>query len=1110
MNREQEALEALRESIYAALDRRDYPAARQAIDRLRPGHEAEALGLLASLAIESGDAAEAENAVTALEKIAAQDVYTRFLAARVAFLRGETVATARDLAVLVKRKDIPTVYQEKIYNLLGQCCRFLGRNEESTAAYLAASQAAEEPCLAALEYSDYLFNTHYLPPPAAAERRERAKRYDDFFRDTPRFFHRWRQPEKKLRIGYISPDFRHHVVLRFCRALLTAYDRENFEVYAYMNAPGDEESRALARGADGWCNIFGWGAAEAARRIYEDGVDILVDLAGHTRGNALPVLAYKPAPVEVSGIGYFASTGLSAVDYFLGDVYLDDAAEQAAFTEKLLILPHSHFCYTPRGDEPEPAAPPCQKNGCVTFGSFNNFTKVTDEVLAVWGEILRRVPGSRLLLKAEVFGREDSLAYTRERLRRMGIPLARTELRPLTRRYLEEYGDMDIALDPFPYPGGGTTCDALYMGVPVVTLRGGDHGGRFGVSLLENIGLGELAADTAEDYIEKAVVLAQEKTFLVSLRQKLRPMMARSPLMDAAAYLRDVEAAYRQIWNAYCAGQVPPDYGRGRDLAAQADSWATAGDMTQALAAADHILAAHPANRPLLEKLAVRYLDAKEAAGTEAAVAQLNAAGTPNGFALFLAAGAADLRGDREKARRLAEAALARPDLERWQRGAAHHLLAELYKQTGDRDRTADEYLASSREKEVENGRLADYSNYLLQLHFRERSSEIMLTAARGYGALLAGLPPYAHLVERHTHDRLRVGYISPDLCRHVVAGFSQALFHDYDRRRFAVYAYANCEEDAVSRDLAAVADGWRNLRGLSPAEAAQIIYEDEIDILVDLAGHTGNNLLPVLAYRPAPVQLSGIGYFATTGLSAVDYFLTDETTALPGEEAFFTEQLLRLPHSHLCYTPLDAPLRPVTPPPFQQAGYVTFGSLNQFDKVTEEVLSAWGEILRRLPTARLFLKGSVFDDVTQRNRIDQRLIDSGLPLDRVDREGYTADYYAAYDRIDIALDSYPYPGGGTTCDALYRGVPVVTRYGRHHHQRFGLSLLKNIGLEALAASSLEEYIVRAVALAEDAELLAGLRPKLRGLMRASTVMDGRRYMRDLEAAYERIWAQHR
>ncbi len=1089
-NREQEALEALRESIYAALDRRDYPAARQAIDRLRPGHEVEALGLLTSLGIESGDAAEAENAVEALEKIAPQDVCTRFLAARVAFLRGETVAVARDLAVLLQRNDIPAVYQEKIYNLLGQCCRFLGRHEESTAAYLAASQAAGEPRLAALEYSNYLFNTHYLPPPTAIERRARAKRYDGFFQDTPRFFHRWRQPEKKLRIGYISPDFRHHVVLRFCRALLTAYDRENFEVYAYMNAPEDEESRALARTVDGWCNIFGWGEGEAARRIYEDGVDILVDLAGHTRGHALPVLAYKPAPVEVSGIGYFASTGLSAVDYFLGDIYLDDAAEQAAFTEKLLLLPHSHFCYMPRGDEPKPTAPPCQRNGCVTFGSFNNFTKVTDEVLAVWGEILRRVPESRLLLKAEVFGREDSLAYTRERLRRMGIPLARTELRPLTRGYLEEYGDMDIALDPFPYPGGGTTCDALYMGVPVVTLRGRDHGGRFGVSLLENIGLGDLAADTVEDYIEKTVALAEDECLLASLRQKLRPMMARSPLMDAAAYLRDVEAAYRRIWNVYCTAQTPPDDKARRDLAAKADRWMAAGDVTQALAAADHILAARPANRPLLEKLAVRYLDAKDAAGAEAEAA-------------------ASLRGDREKARHLAKEALKKGDLVRWQCGAAHHLLAELYKTSGDRDRAAEEYLASSREKEIENGGLADYSNYLLQLHFRERSPEIMMAAARGYGALLAEVSPYAHPPERHRHERLRVGYISPDLCRHVVAGFCQALFHDYDRRRFAVYAYANCAEDAVSQELAAAADGWRNLCGLSPAAAARIVYEDEIDILVDLAGHTGNNLLPVLAYRPAPVQLSGIGYFATTGLSTVDYFLTDETTAPVGEEAFFTEALLRLPHSHLCYAPLDEPMRPVAPPPFQKAGYVTFGSLNQFDKVTEELLSAWAEILRQVPMARLFLKGSAFDDTARRAMIDQRLLDSGLPLDRVDREGYTADYYAAYDRIDIALDSYPYPGGGTTCDALYRGVPVVTRCGRHHHQRFGLSLLQNIGLEALAASSWEDYISRAVGLARDAELLAGLRSTLRGMMAASPVMDGRRYMKDLEAVYERIWARY-
>ena len=1106
MNDRSEGLASLRNTIYAALDRRDFPAARQAITRLLPQREAEALGLLASAGIESGDAAEAEEAVKKLRRVAPGDAYTRFLAARVKFMRGETVAPARELAALAREKNIPLAYQEKIYNLLGQCCRFLGRSEESVAAYLAASWAAAEPRLAALEYSDYLFNAHYLPPPSPAERRRRAAGYSVFFKDVTPFLHRWREPEKKLRIGYISPDFRDHVVLRFCAALLTSYDQARFEVYAYMNAPEDEKSRALAREVDGWRNIFGASPAAAARQIYEDGVDILVDLAGHTRGGALPVLAYKPAPVQVSGIGYFASTGLPAVDYFLGDVYLDDAAEQDAFTEKLLVLPHSHFCYAPRGQEPAVVSPPCEKNGYVTFGSFNNFTKVTDEVLAAWAEILRQVPDSRLLLKADVFGAADSRAYAMERIARAGIVPERLTLRSLSREYLGEYADMDIALDPFPYPGGGTTCDALYMGVPVVTLAGADHGGRFGVSLLKNIGLGELAADSTAQYVEKAAGLAGDRELLAALRRELRPLMKKSPLMDIPAYMKAIESAYRQIWENYCARQAAPDYAASRRLKALSDALAQAGDTTQALAAADYILAARPANRPLIEKLAVRYLDAGEAAGAAAAVKQLKVTEKPYGFGLFLAASVAFLSGEREKAKSLAEEALERPDLEHWQRGAAHHLLAEIYKKAGDRAAAAEAYLASSQNKEIENGKLADYSNYLLNLHFNERPPEELLTAARGYGALLAKETTYSHPTERRRHDRLRVGYISPDLCRHVVAGFSQALFHDYDRKRFAVYGYANCAEDEVSRDFARAADGWRNIRGMDPKEAAQLVYEDEIDILFDLAGHTGGNLLPVLAYRPAPVQITGIGYFATTGLSAVDYFLTDEAAALPGEEAFFTERLLRLSHSHLCYAAIDGAARPVSPLPCRAAGYVTFGSLNQFDKVTDEILDAWAEILRQVPDARLLLKGSAFDDEERRGDIEKRLTAHGLPLARVTREGYAADYYAAYDRIDIALDSYPYPGGGTTCDALYRGVPVVTRCGAHHHERFGFSLLKNLGLEELAAPTLETYIAKAVALARDEELLAALRSGLRGRMQASPVMDGAAYMRELEAGYERIW----
>ncbi len=1096
----------LRQTIYDALARHAYEAARTAIEAFRPGHEIEAQELLASTFIEEGDGLRATAATKELERLAPGSVYAGYLSARAAFLQGSRRAVAESLeSLLAEKRTIAPVYQEKIYNLLGQCYRFFGECEKSAQCYRKAAQAADSLELKALEYSDYLFNCHYLPAGIAEKRRQRAAGYDALFRDVPRFLPRWRTAEKKIRLGYISPDFRNHVVLRFCYVLLTRYDRERFEVFAYANCPEDAYSQKLAEKADAWRNIRSLSAEEAARLIYEDGVDILVDLAGHTRGNSLPVLAYKPAPVQVSGIGYFASTGLSAVDYFIGDPYLDDALTAGEFTEKMLLLPASHFCYTPLGKEPLPAEAPCQRNGYVTFGSFNNFSKVNDEVLLVWRDILRAVPGSRLLLKAGIFDYEDGRSAVRDRLARLGFDSERVETRGETREYLNEYADVDIALDTFPYPGGGTTCDALYMGVPVVTLVDDSHGGRFGASLLHNIGLGELVTASREDYVARAVGLAQDRDLIELLHRDLRGMMQHSPLMDRDGYLHGIEEAYRGIWHAYCDGQKAPGYREVRTLTARLDSFQTAGDEKQALAAADHILAAKPANRPLLEKLAETYIDAKDEMA-EAAVRALGVDEKPYGYGFFLEANVAALKKDDEKAASLAKKALEKGDLLPWQTGATHHLLAELYKAHGNPRQAAEEYLQSSRSTDHDFTRLADYSNYLLTRHFISLSAGDHLAAARGYGALLADTPRFSHDRARHQHDKLRLGYISPDFCRHIVACFSQAFFQAADRERFEVFGYAKCREDWVSRDFAAAADQWRNIRALSNKDAAELIFRDEIDILVDLSGHTADNALPILAYKPAPVILSGVGYFDTTGLETVDYFLTDQYTALPGAERHFRERLIRLPHSHLCYTPLSEVSQQVSPPPFSRNGFVVFGSLNQYNKLTEPVLAAWAEILRRLPESRLFLKASTFDEPARCQEIQSRLEGLGFPMDRVDFEGYTHEYFRAYDRIDIALDSFPYPGGGTTCDALYMGVPVISLYGEKHHERFGLSLLTNLGLSELAVSSWEEYTDRAVGLARDAELLAALRRELRPMMRRSPVMDMTLYMRDLEDVYRAIW----
>ena len=274
------------------------------------------------------------------------------------------------------------------------------------------------------------------------------------------------------------------------------------------------------------------------------------DLPGHPAEHALPVYAWRPARVQISGIGYFNSTGLETCDGFLSDVHCAPEARSPYFTEPLLRLPRTHFCYAPFTRFPEVAPSPCLARGFVTFGCFNNFSKVTDGMLTLWRQILSAVPGAHLLLKHALFGSEEGRTHTPTRSQRLGFAdelCARIEMRGLSHEYLQEYGDMDIALDTFPYPGGLTTCEALMMGVPVVSLVGSRHGARFGRSFLENIGFGELAVDTKERYAELAIGLAQDVQTLAALRQVLRKKMLQSPIMDGASYVRDVEALFRQL-----------------------------------------------------------------------------------------------------------------------------------------------------------------------------------------------------------------------------------------------------------------------------------------------------------------------------------------------------------------------------------------------------------------------------------------------------------------------------------------------------------------------------------------------------------------------------------
>ena len=365
---------------------------------------------------------------------------------------------------------------------------------------------------------------------------------------------------KKIRIGFLSADFNNHPVINWSWALLTKLDKNLFEIFFYSSSKSsDHVTNHLRSVADGWRDIFDLTDEDAATIIRNDEIDILFDLSGHTSDNRLRVAAYQPASVQISGIGYMNSTGLDCFDYFLSDVYCADnaAAMNEYFCEKIIKMPHSHICYESSVNIEPAANPPCIKNNFVTFGCFNRFNKITDTILATWKKILDAVPNSRLIFKHTIFDTADGKNFVCERLKNLGLDLSRIEMRKANYKWstgskniwLNDYDDIDIALDTFPYTGGVTTCEALYMGVPVISLYGGRHGTRFGLSILSNVGLNELAVDSYDEYIKRAVALASDWELLKILRRNLRTMMKKSPLMDAEGYVRDIEKVFIKILN---------------------------------------------------------------------------------------------------------------------------------------------------------------------------------------------------------------------------------------------------------------------------------------------------------------------------------------------------------------------------------------------------------------------------------------------------------------------------------------------------------------------------------------------------------------------------------
>ena len=440
------------------------------------------------------------------------------------------------------------------YSAIGSALREAGRIGEAIAAFRKA--VALKPDFREA-HSNLVYALHFDPDTDAdtnfQEHLRWAAKFAEPLRASIAPHTNYRNPDRRLRIGYVSPDLMNHVVGSFMEPILEHHDHSHYEIFCYSDVPApDDVTERMMQHADVWRQTSNLSDEQLAQLIRDDHIDVLVDLTLHMRRNRLAMFARKPAPVQITHLAYCATSGMSAMDWCITDPHMSPSGmNDKWFTEKLLRLPESYWCYRPSATSPPVGPLPAEQRGYITFGSLNTFAKVNQRVIELWAKVLQAVPNSRLAVHATM---GDANLAARKMFTDAGIGPDRLTLlgREQRDQYLDLYNRIDIALDPFPYGGGTTSLDAVWMGVPLVTLAGQTALSRTGVTLLQNVGLLELVAHSPQQYVEIAAELAGHPAKLRELRQSLRHRLTQSVLMDAPRYTRNLEDAYRSAWKHWC------------------------------------------------------------------------------------------------------------------------------------------------------------------------------------------------------------------------------------------------------------------------------------------------------------------------------------------------------------------------------------------------------------------------------------------------------------------------------------------------------------------------------------------------------------------------------
>jgi len=955
-------------------------------------------------------------------------------------------------------------------------------------------------------------------------------------------------PERKLRIGFVSGDIKLHPVARHLRPLLQNLDRSRFELYAYNNYNvHDEVTEEFKSLFCYWRNIHEVSDEKSAEMVRLDTIDILFDLSGYTGYSRLMLFARKPAPIQVSWIGYFNTTGFDAMDYIISDDITTPEGQDQWFSEEILRMPQSRFCYDPRADIlPDVSGLPVLKRGYIAFGAFCKINKLNDSVVKTWASILAAVPASRLILKWFAYKDRTVIKSVSDRFAKYGIDSSRLEFRQesgyidLLREYTD---DIDISLDTFPHSGGATSCDAFSMGVPVLTLSGKIPISRQTHGFLKTMGLeNELVAYSESEYIDLAVKLATDLPRLEKLRSILRERFLGSPVCDGVTFTRDFELAMRAVWRRWCHGKTIEGvlscellntseiYNEGINLMG-------VHSYNQAAVYFAKVLETDKKNDKAMNNLAICLWEQGELEEAEKVLRLARKTNRKNDDVCC------NLSGLLISKNKQAALVYSRKGLEINAENLdlySNHIVAllELSKLTealetmnivinkfpisskimaqsancygamGNTEQ-ADACLRKSLELDISNANahsnllyvMNNSDKYLQRQMFEEATNWDRLHSVRPDSWVIQPAPV-------RKEAKLRIGLVSADFRQHPGGMLLYPFIEHYDRNCLEVFCYFNHHKyDQMTSAIRSKSNSWREVAHLSDQQLYDLVRNDQIDILIDMNGHTDKHRLKFFSMKPCRVQATWLGFFNTTGVSAIDYFISDEFTTPDWMQQWFSEKIVRMPYSRFCYAaPEYSPL--VSLAPSEWKGFITFGAFNNCAKLSDTTLNMWAQVLKEVPKSRLMLKWRSYRDKNVKSWIYDRFERLGISKNRImiRQDINHSQMLADYSDVDIVLDTFPFNGGMTSIEALWMGVPIVTMAGETPASRQSGSFLGLVGLEDCIASDLEGYVRAAVQLSSNRDRLYDIRGTLRQRMKKSPLMDGELFANNMQCLLEHMY----